>query len=403
MKTSLEEQIDSYAELIAKNPEDLENLTLYGDANLQSGRRLAALSAFQKVLTLDPENLRIRNKLISIYLHQKMFEAASKELLIVFEKDPNNIVARYLQIEMDLIKGENSLPSDVSEALKNIANNFKPDLTEVLDLLETLTVEKAELENQIKDYQEKLNSFPEELYLEFNFQMCLRTKNTKEALILFLQKIEEEVRERLHQEKERLREEEERERIEEEERIRVEEEERLRIEEEERIRVEEEERLRVEEEERLRVEEEERLRVVEEEREKEEKQALAEQRKAKLSSVFGDKLDKFASHKMVSEVLIADLSGLIVKSSDNFNAPHIGSIIAEGLAFVKSWNKMDYWVIEYQQGLIFVKMIAKDLILVVIGGIGSNFGALRFVIDRNEKDLIGTIRSSEFASLLDDK
>jgi len=64
---------------------------------------------------------------------------------------------------------------------------------------------------------------------------------------------------------------------------------------------------------------------------------------------------------------------------------------------------MDYWVIEYQQGLIFVKMIAKDLILVVIGGIGSNFGALRFVIDRNEKDLIGTIRSSEFASLLDDK
>jgi predicted regulator of Ras-like GTPase activity (Roadblock/LC7/MglB family) len=273
--------------------------------------------------------------------------------------------------------------------------------------------------------------------------MCLKRKTKIEEIITFVKESEVEVEEKLRQQEERRKEEEERLRVEEEERLRKEEEERLRKEEEERLRVEEEERLRKEEEERLRkeeeerlrkeeeerlrVEEEERLRVEEEERlrkeeedrlraEEEEKLRVEEEEKLRkeeeerkkkeeiykqIGEIFAGPLQDFASNKMVSEVLIVDLTGIVIRSSAAQSGDNLGSIVADSISLLKSWKSMDYWVIEYQQGLIFIKMIARDLILVVNGGAGSNLGALKIIIDKNEKELVKALRTSEFASLLD--
>jgi len=290
--------------------------------------------------------------------------------------------------------------------------------------------------------------------LEFDIQMCLKRKSDIEEIISFvkqteeqeLEKIRQEEEERLRkeeeerlrqeeeerlrkEEEERLRkEEEERLRKEEEERLRKEEEERLRKEEEERLRQEEEERLRKEEEERLRQEEEERLRKEEEERlkkeeeerlrqeeeerlrkeeerlRKEEEKRLNEDTLQKLGELFVPNLQDFASNKMVAEVLLVNIDGLIVKRSTphSFESDKFGYLVSDGVSMVKTWKSMEFWVSEYLQGLIFIKMIAKDLLLIVNGGSGSNFGALKIVIDRNEKELIKTLRESEFSYLLAD-
>ena len=120
-----------------------------------------------------------------------------------------------------------------------------------------------------------------------------------------------------------------------------------------------------------------------------------------LGEIFANTIQDFASNKMVSEVVLVDLTGIVVRSSTAQSGDNLGTIVAESVSLLKSWKSMDYWVSEYQQGLIFIKMIARDLILVVNGGTGSNLGALKIIIDKNEKELIKALRTSEFASLLD--
>jgi len=395
MRTSLEEQIDTYADIVARHPDDVNNLMLYGDANLKTGRRLTALSAYQKVIELDPENITARNKISSIYLTKNMYEEAYREIIYSLEQDPHNLETRFL---LSLLQKDKEPPSgEISHRLDRIPG-FQLELGTIKDFLEIVLKAKEDVEEQIKGYQEKLNMFPDDLYLEFELQVCLRDKHQQDELISFVKYMEEVEEEKLREEQERIiKAEEEERRREEEDRRRKEEEERRRREEEDRRRREEEEERRREEEEERRREEEDRRR-----KEEEERRVREEEKMSVLGEIFGSKLDEFASHKMVSEVLLVQAeTGNIVKSSQTFSSENFADIVAKGVSFVRTWQKMDYWVIEYQQGLIFVKLIARNLILVVIGGIGSNFGALRFVIDRNEKNLIGTLRNSEFSSLLD--
>ncbi|MEQ8188331.1 MAG: hypothetical protein ABRQ39_10225 [Candidatus Eremiobacterota bacterium] len=448
MKISLDHQIDKYEEMITQSPEDIPSLMLYADANLKRGKKLAALSGYQKIIKIDPYNVKAQNAIVRIFIYQKMINEAYIELVKLLGDAPHNVEARFLLAQL---QKKNVPPSDeIVEKLNNLPE-FSPELEGVRQFSDDLLKEKYELEEQIKDYHDTLNNFPDDIFLEFDLQMCLKRKTSIEEIITFVKESELEVEEKLRQQEERRKEEEERLRKEEEERLKAEEEERLRKEEEERLKAEEEERLRKEEEEKLKAEEEERLKAEEEERlrkeeeerlkaeeeerlkaeeeerlrkeeeeklkaeeeerlrkEEEEKlKAKEEERKKKeeiykkLGEIFAASLQDFASNKMVSEVVIVDLTGIVVKSSSTQSGDSLGTIVAESISLLKSWKSMDYWVTEYQQGLIFIKMIARDLILVVNGATGSNLGALKIIIDKNEKELIKALRTSEFASFLD--
>jgi len=408
MKTSLDHQIDKYEEMITERPEDIPSLMLYADANLKRGKKLAALSCYQKIIKIDPDNLKAKNSIVRIYIYQRMINEAYVELVKLLWDAPHNIEARFLLAQL---QKKNIHPSEEIVGKLNSLPEFLPELEGVRQFSDELLKEKEDLEEQIKDYHDTLNNFPDDIFLEFDLQMCIKRKTNIEEIISFVKQSELETEERLRQQEEKRKEEEERLRVEEEERLRVEEEERLRVEEEERLRVEEEERLRIEEEEKLRIEEEEKLRIEEEERlrieEEERLRVKEEERKKKqesykkLGEIFGNTIQDFASNKMVSEVVIVDLSGIVVRASTAQSGDNLGNIVAESVSLLKSWKSMDYWVSEYQQGLIFIKMITRNLILVVNGGIGSNLGALKIIIDKNEKELIKALRTSEFASLLD--
>ena len=400
---SLDNQIDNYEAMLMQNPDDLVSLMLYGEANFRRGKKLAAISAYQKIIKIESNNIKARNALGRIYLSQKMIDEAYNELLTVLDMESNNIEARFLLTQTQ--KLFSPLSEEISLRLNNLST-FSPALKEIRYFLNQLLNEKEEAEKQITEYQTNLNNNPDDVFLEFDIQMCLKRKSDIEEIISFVKQTEEQELEKIRQEEEeRLRkEEEERLRQEEEERLRKEEEERLRKEEEERLRKEEEERLRKEEEERLRQEEEERLRKEEERLRKEEEKRLNEDTLQKLGELFVPNLQDFASNKMVAEVLLVNIDGLIVKRSTphSFESDKFGYLVSDGVSMVKTWKSMEFWVSEYLQGLIFIKMIAKDLLLIVNGGSGSNFGALKIVIDRNEKELIKTLRESEFSYLLAD-
>ncbi len=384
---SLDNQIDNYEAMLMQNPDDLVSLMLYGEANFRRGKKLAAISAYQKIIKIESNNIKARNALGRIYLSQKMIDEAYNELLTVLDMESNNIEARFLLTQTQ--KLFSPLSEEISLRLNNLST-FSPALKEIRYFLNQLLNEKEEAEKQITEYQTNLNNNPDDVFLEFDIQMCLKRKSDIEEIISFVKQTEEQELEKIRQE--------------EEERLRKEEEERLRQEEEERLRKEEEERLRKEEEERLRKEEEERLRKEEERLRKEEEKRLNEDTLQKLGELFVPNLQDFASNKMVAEVLLVNIDGLIVKRSTphSFESDKFGYLVSDGVSMVKTWKSMEFWVSEYLQGLIFIKMIAKDLLLIVNGGSGSNFGALKIVIDRNEKELIKTLRESEFSYLLAD-
>ena len=246
---------------------------------------------------------------------------------------------------------------------------------------------------------------------------------------------EEEERRRIEEEERRRREEEERIRREEEERIRREEEERLRIEEEERLRREEEERIRREEEERIRREEEERIRREEEarraeeerirleeearraeeerirreeeerraeeeriRREEEERKAEEERKKREkydnLRPALCEAMQSIGKHRGVNSVLLLEKGGVeIAAISPELDYSDYPNFTSEVVELIDSHyvdgapSPLVYAVLEYKGGLIALRVVASKYLLAVIAGSSSNFGVLRYSMEKVSEKL----------------
>ena len=246
---------------------------------------------------------------------------------------------------------------------------------------------------------------------------------------------EEEERRRIEEEERRRREEEERRRGEEEERIRREEEERLRIEEEERLRREEEERIRREEEERIRREEEERIRLEEEarraeeerirleeearraeeerirreeeerraeeeriRREEEERKAEEERKKREkydnLRPALCEAMQSIGKHRGVNSVLLLEKGGVeIAAISPELDYSDYPNFTSEVVELIDSHyvdgapSPLVYAVLEYKGGLIALRVVASKYLLAVIAGSSSNFGVLRYSMEKVSEKL----------------
>ena len=246
---------------------------------------------------------------------------------------------------------------------------------------------------------------------------------------------EEEERRRIEEEERRRREEEERIRREEEERIRREEEERLRREEEERLRREEEERIRREEEERIRREEEERIRLEEEarraeeerirleeearraeeerirreeeerraeeeriRREEEERKAEEERKKREkydnLRPALCEAMQSIGKHRGVNSVLLLEKGGVeIAAISPELDYSDYPNFTSEVVELIDSHyvdgapSPLVYAVLEYKGGLIALRVVASKYLLAVIAGSSSNFGVLRYSMEKVSEKL----------------
>ena len=246
---------------------------------------------------------------------------------------------------------------------------------------------------------------------------------------------EEEERRRIEEEERRRREEDERIRREEEERIRREEEERLRREEEERLRREEEERIRREEEERIRREEEERIRLEEEarraeeerirleeearraeeerirreeeerraeeeriRREEEERKAEEERKKREkydnLRPALCEAMQSIGKHRGVNSVLLLEKGGVeIAAISPELDYSDYPNFTSEVVELIDSHyvdgapSPLVYAVLEYKGGLIALRVVASKYLLAVIAGSSSNFGVLRYSMEKVSEKL----------------
>ena len=238
-----------------------------------------------------------------------------------------------------------------------------------------------------------------------------RRKEEEERRRIEEERRAEEERRRREEEERRRREEEERRRREEEERIRREEEERIRREEEERIRLEEEarraeeERIRLEEEarraeeERIRREEEERRAEEERIRREEEERKAEEERKKRekydnLRPALCEAMQSIGKHRGVNSVLLLEKGGVeIAAISPELDYSDYPNFTSEVVELIDSHyvdgapSPLVYAVLEYKGGLIALRVVASKYLLAVIAGSSSNFGVLRYSMEKVSEKL----------------
>ena len=342
---------------------DLRTLQAYFDS-LKELSELAISGLDDKIRDNDGE---------MIYEYQKEVALKRNEDIEVFK---NNLV----QIETNLLSSIDEIKKKKRDELEKIA----------------LEEENKRLEEEALIAEEELRRIEEERRREEEERLRLEEeiRQAEEELRRAEEerrRIEEEAR---RAEEERLRKEEE-ERRAEEERIRLEEE--ARRAEEERIRREEEERRA--EEERIRLEEEarraeeERLRREEEERKAEEiRQKMAKY--DNLRPALCEAMQAIGKHRGVNSVILIERGGLeIATISPEHDYSIYPKFTSEVLELIDSHYTggspapLLYAVLEYKGGLIALRVVASNYLLAVIAGSSSNFGVLRYSMEKVSEKL----------------
>jgi|GEM_PF-6428007 len=344
-------KLSEYEKLIEENPGDYERLLEYARLSLHTGYRLKALKAINRVKKVKPDCSDAYLYLAKIFYELKLYPQSLKELLDALQLDPNNIYGRFLYEKLlsEVIEKENKT---------EYIPPFAPNLGEIEFALKRYEILEEDLVNELKAIEEAQTESPEDVLLEFDHIVVEKEFKEWQDLIEYARfKLEEEYEKKRKEEEETRK--------------------------------------------RLQLEEIERKRAEEEARRKAYQDKLQE-----LSSVFEETLNQFAEHKMIACVLLVDLCyGLLVKKAGESRAPgeKVAQMIAVAVNKIKDWGdsrKLDYWVIEYKDGLLFLEIIAENLSLVVIGDKGSNLGAMRIVIDKYKLELLEKLRHSKFTEIL---
>ena len=318
-----------------------------------------------------------------------------REVALKRQEDIEGFKNHLVRIEGNILASIDDIKQSKREALEEkILDDEKLKMNEEADILEE---ERRKEEEERRRIEEERRAEEER-----------RRREEEER-----RRIEEEERIRREEEERIRREEEERIRREEEERLRREEEERLRREEEERIRREEEERIRREEEERIRLEEEarraeeERIRREEEERraeeerirrEEEERKAEEERKKREkydnLRPALCEAMQSIGKHRGVNSVLLLEKGGVeIAAISPELDYSDYPNFTSEVVELIDSHyvdgapSPLVYAVLEYKGGLIALRVVASKYLLAVIAGSSSNFGVLRYSMEKVSEKL----------------
>jgi len=88
-------QIESYKEILKKDPNNLQALVNIGNLYFDTRQDLLAIEHYRKALTLDPRNVNVRTDLAICYRRSGNPDMAVEELKKVISIDPRHPQSRY--------------------------------------------------------------------------------------------------------------------------------------------------------------------------------------------------------------------------------------------------------------------------------------------------------------------
>lgn len=343
IKLSLDLQIEKYEKILSDNPDDLSALMAYGEANLRRGRKLSALSAYQRILRTKPEVLEAHLALARIFFLQKLYELAFNELKKSFELDPSSVEGRLLYKEMT---SQLETPKDIKEEFQQFINQELKN-KDIAVYSRQLEIEQGKLEKDVVEMERLLAAGPD-IILEYHRNMALKRRDVILNLAELLQKLTKktEVLEAVEE---------------------------------------------------LPVAE-----IVTEKLPPLDKPSLSassiSREQARSQENLGNialVLEPIYKTRGVIALYLTNQSGDIVYSEgDNSLASSISSLVSTVVNLTKIAGKnLNYWVAEYEQGLTVLLQINSSNLLIILGDKGVNFGALRIALDKGRKTLASVLES----------
>ncbi len=144
-------------DLLAKHPDDIKGLILYGGIQQIRKQNDAAIRAYEKVIDFDPSQEKIYALLGGLYLERNQLDAAQRVLDKLVEKFPKSYAGYFLLGRVYLGKGK---PALAEAAFRRSAEADPESLDPLFELLK-LAREQGRREEVLKLNREILNRDPE--------------------------------------------------------------------------------------------------------------------------------------------------------------------------------------------------------------------------------------------------
>lgn len=373
-KSTIENQIDEFEALKSEYPENLSAYMALAEYNFITGNYLSAICAYQNILKQDTDITSARLNLALLYMVYKFYNEGFSEFLSLLKQEPNNI---FYYLFYKYYSGKYEIPAEQAKDFSEITerNYSIKELDLFLNYIKAF-IERIDIE--ISEYQEMVLKNETLLIFQYRKELALRRKQEFTEIYDFVSVIKDKILAAIIEEREA--------KLREEQRIREEEEAR-RQEEERRVREAE---LKAIEEERLREEAE--LRRIEEEKNRE-NEIL--QKYAKLSSKVESELLALSKNKGVLVTVLTDRSNRKIASvlNDSIDEEKLIKFANCAIDIISEHRENDagasllYWVLEFGRGLIAVRMIDSEKILLTVAGTGANFGVLRYAIEKTKESI----------------
>jgi len=126
-----EEGLDDLKKEVDANPDNPNVLARYGTRLFTSGRIPEAITVYQKVIELQPDNLTVRSLLIAMYFSQGNTVEAKKQVEFALKQNPNHVPTLHgyflvtLEGDGDVKKAE-----EILKKIETLSPNYQglPDL-----------------------------------------------------------------------------------------------------------------------------------------------------------------------------------------------------------------------------------------------------------------------------------
>lgn len=336
--------LERLEQILKNKPGDSSVLFALGEMALRRGRNLIALSAFYRLLELNPETVEIRLALSKIFADQKMFNEAFNELVEVLKLDPSSLEARVLV----QVFSQEAKPSREVEAKIKLGSPASFDSKRVNLYLQQLSVERDWLLSDQREISTLLETAPMETFLEYNREVIARKLRTIEELFNRtheLAGIKPENRKAsppaaLKGKKNQAKPE----------------------------------------------------------------TSLGQRGRLLLALVeaVDPFLEKIKNIDGVLDVFVIGITGEVYHSKTEETVPWHEVMHAFSSSIQLVWNfapKLAFWVIEFRQGILVIQTIAPKLFLCIRGKSSLTFGALRYTLDKNLSLIEKALESLEVSAL----
>ena len=342
--------------------------------NFINGNYLSAICIYQNILKQNTDIAPARLNLALLYMSRGFYREGFSEFLKLLEQESSD---RFSYLFYKYYSEKCEIPTEFREGFSKIAdvNCSLRELELFLNYVEAF-VECMDME--ISEYQEMVLKDEKLLVFQYKRELALRRKKEFMDIYDYVSVIKNSILAVIAEEKEA--------KLREEQRL-LEEQEAKRLEEERKIREAE---LKLLEEEKRREEEE--LRRIEEEKNKE-NEIL--RKYSELRPKVESELLSFSKNKGVLGMILTDRQNRKIASvlNENIDDEKLAAFANSAIDIISRYRDDDgvasllYWVLEFGRGLVAVRMVGSERILLTVAGSGANFGVLRYAIEKTKENI----------------